>query len=242
MKKIESIKCKECKRDLNFQNVCYTSYTTKNGKMDVCKTCVRKMNENEIIQLCAIHNIPIIKSAWDKSIEINNSFDNHIGMYFRQVFCLPQYAKLRFKDSDLIINSDTSNTVDSFNENVVKFLKQEAKMLEDKISNLLKEESDRQVNTYKNLIRAYEDVVKLVKMYDWQLKYSVYRTDDKKQISIWEQNSDNLIRDYKCWNIESVASLPDDLVSKTQSCLPDNVKMEVDDELNQCLIKKMNGK
>ena len=104
----------------------------------------------------------------------------------------------------------------TFKEDVVGFLKEEEKLLRKKMKHLL---NTNNFTGYKNLIKAYEKVVELIDMYDWQLMYSEYEvrgTDiscDKdqaeaassvlqRQVAVWEQNGDGLIRNHKIWYVK----------------------------------------
>ena len=87
----------------------------------------------------------------------------------------------------------------SFIEQRIDNLKEEAKMLDESIS---KTRDRGDFGTYRNLIKAYSDILLLIDRYDWQQKYSEYTTDEEKQIAVWEQNSDGNIRDHKVWTVK----------------------------------------
>lgn len=80
----------------------------------------------------------------------------------------------------------------------VENLKNEAKALNEGIRKT-RERND--IGTYKNLIQAYERILTLIQRYDWQRMYSEYGVDDTKQVAIWEQNGDGLIRNHKIWEV-----------------------------------------
>ena len=98
-----------------------------------------------------------------------------------------------------------------YKQEMIKRLKEDCKTLIDKkipkaLDNAV---DDRGVGTYRNLTKALAENIKLIEEYDWKLMYSEYTTtttdangDTKKQISIWEQNSDGEIRNHKFWNVE----------------------------------------
>ena len=93
-----------------------------------------------------------------------------------------------------------------YKQEMVKRLKEDCKMLiEKKIPKALDNAiDDRGVGTYRNLTRALAENIRLIEEYDWQLMYSEYSTttrDAKKQVAIWEQNSDGEIRNHKVWNV-----------------------------------------
>lgn len=96
----------------------------------------------------------------------------------------------------------------NFNEQVVETLKNEEKMLRDKMHNEL---HNGNYSMYKQLINAYSEIIKLIKRYDWEFRYSEYLTQVdsehyQKQVAIWEQNDDGQIRNHKVWNVEENAS------------------------------------
>jgi hypothetical protein len=89
----------------------------------------------------------------------------------------------------------------TFKEQVVNNLKYETRKLNEKLQNLRKENN---FGMYKNLITAYSEILRLIDRHDWHIMYSEYGTDvdnKNKQIAVWEQNSDNLIRNHKVWNV-----------------------------------------
>lgn len=91
----------------------------------------------------------------------------------------------------------------SFNEKLVSNLKKEASNI---MSKLTKVSEDNNFGTEKNLINILRNLADLINDYGWKFMYSEYTTtiEDKevKQVAIWEQNSDGLIRNYKKWNVE----------------------------------------
>lgn len=57
-----------------------------------------------------------------------------------------------------------------------------------------------------NELKTIREIMNLIDTYDWKLQYSEYKikiNNDElvKQVSIWEQNSDGQIRNYKSWNV-----------------------------------------
>lgn len=104
----------------------------------------------------------------------------------------------------------------TFKEEVVKFLKEEEKLLRKKMKHLL---SINSLANYKNLINAYEKIVFLIDKYDWQPMHSEYevvgteiacgkdqpeaaRNILQRQVAVWEQNGDGLIRNHKIWYVK----------------------------------------
>lgn len=52
-----------------------------------------------------------------------------------------------------------------------------------------------------NCLRLLKDTLSLIKEYDWELKYSEYKTDRHKEVAVWEQNHSGEIRNHKKWTI-----------------------------------------
>lgn len=50
-----------------------------------------------------------------------------------------------------------------------------------------------------NCLRLLKDTLSLIKEYDWELKYSEYKTDEHKEVAVWEQNHSGEIRNHKKW-------------------------------------------
>lgn len=48
-------------------------------------------------------------------------------------------------------------------------------------------------------MRLLKDTLSLIKEYDWELKYSEYKTDEHKEVAVWEQNHSGEIRNHKKW-------------------------------------------
>ena len=84
------------------------------------------------------------------------------------------------------------------------FLNEELEQLKKSIS---KSRTNGDIGTYKNLIKAYRDILTLIneeeRKNDWKQKYSVYEnvTDNKKQIAVWEQNNYE-IRNHRIFKLE----------------------------------------
>lgn len=95
----------------------------------------------------------------------------------------------------------------SFTEEVVKNLKLEVEELSKSLKKCREQEN---FSMYKNLINAYRDVVRLIQEYDYRLMYSEYHIGDEngnsKQVAIWEQNDDGVVRNHKVWNVKENSS------------------------------------
>ena len=53
-----------------------------------------------------------------------------------------------------------------------------------------------------NKIKIIKETLNILEIYDWKFMYSTYRTDEGKQVSIWEQNGEGLIRNHKVWDVK----------------------------------------
>lgn len=99
-------------------------------------------------------------------------------------------------DAMLIKLAECTNTDFSFE--VVKNLKAEIKSL----NGILKSKREStDFGTYKNIINAYSEVLRLIDKYEWKQMCSVYKIPNANgsgefvdMISIWEQNSEGQIR------------------------------------------------
>lgn len=127
-------------------------------------------------------------------------FENHICITSKKEtngFTLVSRSgkNLRF---DIVVEDNQNYNEKLFIEQRVNNLKEEAKLLDNIIAKT-REKCD--YGTYKNIINAYSEILRLIEKYDWELKYSEYKTDEKRQVAIWEQNGDGIIRNHKKWDI-----------------------------------------
>lgn len=86
-------------------------------------------------------------------------------------------------------------------EETVKSLTKDAMELQVKLSKL------QEKNDYRgaiDIMRLLKDTLALIKEYDWHFEYSKYKTDGKKQISVWEQNHCGDIKNHKVWNVVGI--------------------------------------
>jgi hypothetical protein len=92
----------------------------------------------------------------------------------------------------------------NFNDGVVEFLKEEERLLRGKANKML---DNHDFVMYTKIINSYQNVVELIKKYDYQLMYSEYKLDDENgqnQVAVWEQNGEGIIRKHKVWNVGEV--------------------------------------
>lgn len=103
-------------------------------------------------------------------------------------------------DNNLINNKTEDN---NFYGSIVKNLKQEAQ----KLNKLLETcRNNYDMNIYIATLKSLRETLDLVHKYDWQLMYSEYKTNDVKQIAVWEQNHEGEIRNHKTWDVSPTLS------------------------------------
>lgn len=111
-----------------------------------------------------------------------------------------------------------------YKQEMVKRLKEDCKVLiEKKIPKaLITVNEDKGINTYRNLTKALAENVKLIDEYDWKLMYSEYTHEDnnQRQVAVWEQNSENEIRNHKIWDVKCYEN-----TSSFSRCFKDNIEL-----------------
>ena len=76
----------------------------------------------------------------------------------------------------------------------ISFINEDIKGIKDNLSKAL----DRgDVSAHNRWLQALRDALMLKKEYDWNMKYST----DNRQISVWEEDSENNIRNKRTWDI-----------------------------------------
>ena len=95
----------------------------------------------------------------------------------------------------------------SFKEQCVENLKQEINHLNQKLESI---RGKGDFPMYGKLINAYKEVLSLIDRHDFELTYSVYTAElsalgeePNRQIAIWKQNSDGVVRDHKVFTLAS---------------------------------------
>lgn len=79
---------------------------------------------------------------------------------------------------------------------IVDFLKKEEQMLRKKAEKLL---DSGDYTMYVKILSAYERILELISKYDWKFHYSIYETDNTKQLAIWEQNGEGIVKNHNVW-------------------------------------------
>lgn len=193
MEKISKVICKECGIEYN-ENMYYLSRIEHQKRMEVCKGCFESEVSKDVLATFRKYDIPFIYNVWWDS-----SNNGNLQKYMKNINSLPQYIHFRWKDS-ILNNAVTHEEVEAnFYDKIVKSLKDDAKKLNDKLS-IAMNNSDMQL--YISTIKSLRDTLDLISKYDWRLMHSEYRDEQaRKQVSVWEQNHDNQIRNHKVWNV-----------------------------------------
>ena len=87
---------------------------------------------------------------------------------------------------------------ENFNDEIIESLKNNARKLNKNLNNM----SDiSNMNSYISCVKALRETMDLIQRYDWRLLYSEYKTDGKKQVSVWEQDATGNIKNHKIWDV-----------------------------------------
>jgi len=108
--------------------------------------------------------------------------------------------------------SKTNNELRDFKNNLLKFVfknQSSVATIVDKLKfrlDYFREYPSSDENKSFNEIKMVKEILNLLEMYDWKLMYSNYGTTDNegnwiKQVSVWEQNGEGLVRKHKVWNV-----------------------------------------
>jgi hypothetical protein len=97
-----TIKCSECGHEYSKDKIerhFYLSNTTENGRMKICKECIRNLyNEsgNNFMELLQTNDLIYIEELWEASRKLQN---DPVGYYFKNIFSLRQFEGKKFRDS-----------------------------------------------------------------------------------------------------------------------------------------------
>ena len=227
--------CSECKIEKNgekfYQSRNKIYFLDNNVKrMTICKDCFRAKISEDIIYTFKKYDLPFLYDVWFKC-------HKDIGEYMSQINSLPQYKNLIWKDSILDKYQNEPETVykeTNFYENIIKNLKNEAEKLNSKLEKI---RDNYDMNLYIATLKSLKEILNLIKEYDWKLMYSEYGIPDddgieiKKQVSVWEQDHSNNIRNHKVWdikidnmiNIEGFDKLTKDMKTKVLNTLKNEI-------------------
>lgn len=172
------------------------------GDNQLCENCARELldrcrtNEERVLTIeyiCKKYNFKYIHRL--ASVTVMTKKKHIFGYYMRNLNSLEQYSKAPDEARNLTdIEKDLANErVDILEEKLkstddLQFLNIEKENLKKKINKALEEDN---IGTYKNLIQAFENVVKMIENMEWKKEYSVYTSSfdgkEEKCVSIWEQ-------------------------------------------------------
>ena len=188
--------CADCGIEYG-KNQYYLSRIEGQERMEVCKGCFNDEFKNDYLECLEKYNIPFIKKMWDIS-------ENNCGLYLKNI-TLPQFSKLRWKDSQFENEPELEET--NVYQEIVGCLKKEAKKLSGR---LVLYNNQGEMNQYISTIKSLKETLDLINKYNWKLTYSEYDISEEsgrptkpltKQVSVWEQNHENQIRNHKVWNV-----------------------------------------
>jgi len=211
MTNINKIICTDCGIEYE-ENKYYLSRIEGQERMPICKYCFEKefISSVSVEYVFRKYNIPFITELW-KQINDKYQGSNVLPQYMKALW-LPQFVNLRWKDTDW--NKEDSQEAEvNFYDGIVNTLKKEAVKLNDKLTKIRESLSlinssqssqsrSNDMNLYISTLKSLRDTLDLIGKYDWKLMYSEYGvTQEQRQVSIWEQNHDNQIRNHKVWNV-----------------------------------------
>lgn len=185
----------------------YRSRLIGQARMDICKTCfVSELFTNDFYSVFRKYNIPFLFNLWNNvGKHTDGRKETVLQEYMKTINSLPQYRGLVWKDSILEEDENTKNEV-NFYDSIITNLKKEASELNKKLSKI--RDTGNDMNNYISTLKSLRETLDLISKYDWRFEYSEYKVKDDsdnwiKQISVWEQNHDNQIRNHKFWNVIS---------------------------------------
>lgn len=117
----------------------------------------------------------------------------------------------------------------------VKGLKEDVRSLTMQLKHLANEGKH---NEYIACLKALKETLNLIHQYDWQPQFSKYRVNDLDgsdshyEVAMWEQNSDNEIRNHKRYELKSPENLNDDSIRKGVSYSNGEKHVMTDDEMD----------
>ena len=103
--------------------------------------------------------------------------------------------------------SKTNNELRDLKNNLLKFVFKNQSSVETVVDKLkfrldhFREYPSSDENKAFNEIKMVKEILNLLEMYDWKIMHSEYCTGEVKQVAIWEQNGEGLIRKHKVWNV-----------------------------------------
>ena len=135
-------------------------------------------------------------------------------------------------DEDYDNVSKTSEELSNFKNNLLKFVFGNQSSIEtviDKLKfrlNRFNEYAGSDENRAFNEIKMVKEILNLLEMYDWKLIHSEYHTGEVKQVAVWEQNGEGLIRNHKVWNVINAINTTKDsgrIIGKAMGSISENI-------------------
>ena len=203
------------------------NYKKEELKERFLKTLIRKNGylKQSLISFCREIDIKFYEEIYDcirnelNQTGINVESVSKIIILYMKTLSLPQFSNYEiyvenrdFNDiRDVVINTEVvKEALDNLGieeESNLYFLNNELEQLKECITKA-RERND--IGTYKNLIKAYTDVLALInkeeEKNEWKQMYSTYKNIDngELQVAVWEQNNSNNIRNHKVFNVKSI--------------------------------------
>jgi len=135
-------------------------------------------------------------------------------------------------DEDYDNVSKTSKELSNLKNNLLKFVFKNQSSIEtvvDKLKfrlNRFNEYAGSDENRAFNEIKMVKEILNLLEMYDWKLIHSEYHTGEVKQVAVWEQNGEGLIRNHKVWNVINAINTTKDsgrIIGKAMGSISENI-------------------
>jgi len=140
-------------------------------------------------------------------------------------------------DEDYDNVSKTSKELSNFKNNLLKFIFGNQSSIETIVDKLkfrldrFREYTGSDENKAFNEIKMVKEILHLIEMYDWKLMYSNYSTTDNegnwiKQVAVWEQNGEGLIRKHKVWDVVDAINTTKDserIIGKAMGSISENI-------------------
>ena len=135
-------------------------------------------------------------------------------------------------DEDYDNVSKTMEELMGLKNNLLKFVFENQSSVETVVDKLkfrlgrFREYPSSDENKAFNEIKMVKEILNLLEMYDWKLMYSEHHTGEVKQVAVWEQNGEGLIRKHKVWNVVDAINTTKDsgrIIGKAIGSISENI-------------------
>jgi len=135
-------------------------------------------------------------------------------------------------DEDYDNVSKTMEELMDLKNNLLKFVFENQSSVETVVDKLkfrlgrFREYPSSDENKAFNEIKMVKEILNLLEMYDWKLMYSEHHTGEVKQVAVWEQNGEGLIRKHKVWNVVDAINTTKDsgrIIGKAIGSISENI-------------------